>query len=306
MTSDQQALDYLMRFFASHYDDYFADMNGSARGYRPFYRDAEVIQGLRDIVHSIADGFLDLRSPERYPSPRAAIRSVAVFRDFLKKQKRMIRDASDHYIDREEPVPDPTNWLRQMNKDVAEAIRHALTLTSEAPAEASSRGASNPSLAIVKKVLARFDVVARQLRTRRNEKGTPRSTLKVSDEYDVQDLLHALLKVEFDDVRREEPTPSAGELSTRMDVLLVEAGIVVECKMTRRGLTAKALQKELILDVHGYATHPNCKTLVFFIFDRRHSITNPQALASAVEGTPSKFKIHVVICPKRSLTTPEA
>src|SRR5690242_18141955 len=104
-TGDEEGLEYLMRFFAARYDDYFAEMTESARGYQPFYRDTDVIQGLRDIVHNIADGFLDLRSPEKYPSPRAAIRYVGVFKAFLKRQRVMIRKASNHYIERGEPVP---------------------------------------------------------------------------------------------------------------------------------------------------------------------------------------------------------
>jgi hypothetical protein len=47
-------------------------------------------------------------------------------------------------------------------------------------------------------------LVARQLRKRHRD----RATLIIADEYDVQDLLHALLRLEFDDVRPEENTPS--------------------------------------------------------------------------------------------------
>ena len=46
----------------------------------------------------------------------------------------------------------------------------------------------------------RFHIVAKQL-TRRSE---GRSTIVISDEYDVQDLMHALLRLFFDDVRPEE------------------------------------------------------------------------------------------------------
>jgi hypothetical protein len=296
--SGQAALDYLMRFFASHYDDYFAEMNESARGYTPFYRDSQVIQGLRNIVHNIAEGFLDLRSPEKYPSPRAALEHVKSFDAYLNRQRAMIRKASKHYIDQEEPVPGPTDWLYRMNRDVSEAIRHALTLTDEPTVHASP--SANPALSIISRILARFNVVARQLRERRKDGEEARETLRVRDEYDVQDLLHGLFKIDFDDVRREEPTPSSGIGSARMDMLLVESGIVVECKMTRRGLTSKKLSDELILDVARYATHPNCKNLVFFIFDPKHVITNPKALAASVENSPSQFPVHVVICPNRS------
>jgi len=77
----------------------------------------------------------------------------------------------------------------------------------------------------------RFTRVARQLLHRREN----RSTLESKDEYDVQDLLHALLQIYFDDIRPEEWTPSYGGGSSRMDFLKDHA-IVVEVKMTRTGL----------------------------------------------------------------------
>jgi glucan phosphorylase len=64
--------------------------------------------------------------------------------------------------------------------------------------------------------LKRFHLVARQLRERHNE----RSTLQIEDEYDVQDLLHALLKINFEDVRAEEVCPSYAGGSSRVDFLL--------------------------------------------------------------------------------------
>lgn len=44
--------------------------------------------------------------------------------------------------------------------------------------------------------------------------------LFLEDEYDVQDLPHALLLLYFDDVRAEEWTPSYAGKSARMDFLL--------------------------------------------------------------------------------------
>jgi hypothetical protein len=68
----------------------------------------------------------------------------------------------------------------------------------------------------------RFHVVARQLQARHG--GRP--TLKISDEYDVQDLLHALLLVEFEDVRPEEYVPTYAGGSSRMDFLLKKERVV--------------------------------------------------------------------------------
>jgi len=50
----------------------------------------------------------------------------------------------------------------------------------------------------------RFHTIVRQLHHRH----ASRDTLTISDEYDVQDLFHALLRLFFGDIRDEEWTPS--------------------------------------------------------------------------------------------------
>jgi hypothetical protein len=62
-----------------------------------------------------------------------------------------------------------------------------------------------PAFLRLERVLGRFHQVAKQLQKRR----TGRDTLWITDEYDVQDLLHALLKIDFNDIRAEEWTPPA-------------------------------------------------------------------------------------------------
>jgi len=80
----------------------------------------------------------------------------------------------------------------------------------------------------LKRVFSRFHRVARQLRSRYNN----RETIEVNDEYDVQDLLHALLRLYFDDVRAEEWTPSYAGKSARMDFLLKNEKVVIEVPNT--------------------------------------------------------------------------
>ncbi len=58
-----------------------------------------------------------------------------------------------------------------------------------------------------------FHLVANQLKTRHSN----RESLVISDEYDVQDLLHALLHIYFDDIRPEEWTPNYAGGSSRVD-----------------------------------------------------------------------------------------
>ena len=102
----------------------------------------------------------------------------------------------------------------------------------------------------------------------------------IEDEYDVQDLLHALLRLYFDDVRPEEWTPSYAGKSARMDFLLKEEKIVIEVKKTRKGLGDKELGDQLIIDVERYKIHPDCKKLICFIYDPEGRIGNPGGLVS--------------------------
>jgi DNA-binding sugar fermentation-stimulating protein len=57
-----------------------------------------------------------------------------------------------------------------------------------------------------------------------------RNTIEIEDEYDVQDLFHALLKLYFDDIRPEEYTPSYGGSASRVDFLLKDEQIIIEIK----------------------------------------------------------------------------
>ena len=63
-----------------------------------------------------------------------------------------------------------------------------------------------PDLNKIELLCNRFDLVARQIQIRYG-KGK-RTTIEINDEYDVQDLFHALLTLYFDDIRDEEWTPS--------------------------------------------------------------------------------------------------
>ncbi len=127
------------------------------------------------------------------------------------------------------------------------------------------------TLAALRLLAQRFHQIARQLRNRHDQ----RTTIEVEDEYDVQDLLHALLRFTFDDIRPEERTPSYAGKSTTMDFLLKTEQLVIETKKTRKGLGAKELGDQLIIDIQSYQAHPDCKTLFCFVYDPEGRIANP-------------------------------
>lgn len=139
-----------------------------------------------------------------------------------------------------------------------------------------------------------FHRVAVQLQARHDN----RDTIEVNDEYDVQDLIGALLRLRFDDVREEECAPSCAGTASRIDFLLKEEKIAIEIKMTRKGLADKELGNQLIEDIKKYKVHPSCNRLMCFVYDKDERIRNPQGLISDLTES-GDFSVDVFISPKR-------
>ena len=140
-------------------------------------------------------------------------------------------------------------------------------------------------------MLRRFPGVARQLEHRHSK----RPTLMIKDEYDVQDLLHALLKSRYDDVRPEEYTPSYAGGASRIDFLLKKERILVEAKIATAKLKDKQIGEQLIIDIKRYQAHPDCESLVCFVYDPTHQIRNPAGLETDLSGKHGKLHVEVVI-----------
>ncbi len=143
------------------------------------------------------------------------------------------------------------------------------------------------------KLCSRFHLVVRQLHDRHDN----RETICIEDEYDVQDLLHGLLRIFFDDIRPEEWTPSYAGKSSRMDFLLKDYKTVVETKMTRKGLGAKEIGTQLIDDIARYRKHPECNTLFCFVYDPGGFVANPAGLENDLSMEQNGIKIKVIIRP---------
>jgi hypothetical protein len=149
-------------------------------------------------------------------------------------------------------------------------------------------------LNLLERICLRFHAAARQLQDRHSD----RPTLTIDDEYDVQDLLHALLRIHFDDIRAEEWTPSYAGSASRVDFLLKAEGIVVEVKKTRPSMKSAELGAQLLVDIARYAKHPDCRTLVCFIYDPEGRIGNPVGIERDLEGQGGALKVRVIIAPR--------
>jgi hypothetical protein len=161
------------------------------------------------------------------------------------------------------------------------------------PASQSLQAGSDP-VELVKTLCCRFHSVARQLRLR----GEYRATLSVEDEFDVQDLLHALLRIQFDNIDTDEWTPSYSSGAPRTTLLLNDSRLAVIVKKTRPGLNAKDLSDQLQIDAERYRSHGRCTTLLCFMYDPEGRIGNPRSLEASLTSVSKSFVIDVLVAPK--------
>lgn len=195
-----------------------------------------------------------------------------------------------------------SNFLSSSSYASVEEIRTAvgavITRIERSPGLFTAAVAAGPEegklLDALDRIVRRFHAVAVQLRNRHEG----RSTLDTNDEYDVQDLMHALLWLDFEDVRREEWVPSYAGSASRTDFLLPQIDTIVEVKKTRAGLNAKTIGEQLIVDIAKYKKHPQCRRLVCFVYDPEGRIANPAGIENDLNQGDHGIDVKVSILPR--------
>jgi len=141
-----------------------------------------------------------------------------------------------------------------------------------------------------------FHSVVKQLEKRQRQ----RKPFSVKDEYDVQYLLHALLKMYFEDVRDEEYCPSYAGTSARIDFFLRGEQIAIEAKMASQHHRKKKIAEELILDKEYYRKKERCKSLYCLVYDPHEIITNPRGFESDLSERRDNFEVKVLVVPRKA------
>ncbi|MEF9882702.1 hypothetical protein [Streptomyces sp. P9-A4] len=143
--------------------------------------------------------------------------------------------------------------------------------------------------------LKSIPVTARKLATRSNA----RPAFAVENEYDVQDVAEAALSAVFPAVSREEWTPKSAGSAKRIDLVVKEAGIVVECKYVRDARHAKKVADELRIDFESYHSHAECRRLFAYIHDPHNYIVDPEEFMRDLGGLrkkgDSEFTVTVIV-----------
>jgi hypothetical protein len=145
----------------------------------------------------------------------------------------------------------------------------------------------------IERLARNLHVVVRRLSQRQHN----RPPFEVRDEYDVQDLFHALLTPFFEDVRPEEVAPSLAGGHARIDFLIKTEQIVLEIKKTRPTLKTRELRDQLIVDKEIYRAHPDCRTFVAFVYDPDGYIDNPRGFERDLSDSTGDLRVRVIVAP---------
>lgn len=131
----------------------------------------------------------------------------------------------------------------------------------------------DPEIELVVRLCKRLPAAARILANRRSGK-TPFS---MSDEYDVQDLMHSILRAYVKHSVTEEPMGKiAGVRHGRADIAIEDLQTIIEAKFVRGPDDQRRLVEEYSNDLLLYTKWPSLKHLIFLIYNSQ-DLRDPEA-----------------------------
>ena len=114
------------------------------------------------------------------------------------------------------------------------------------------------------KICRRLRHSAQSLSARKRKK----PNFVIADEYDVQDLLYAVLRAYLKQVISEEPFGKvANAASGRADLAIEKLGVLIEVKLARNAKDQRRILDDFGKDLNLYAKWPHQKHLICFIYN---------------------------------------
>jgi hypothetical protein len=173
------------------------------------------------------------------------------------------------------------------------AFQEGVDFTHELLASTLAAKAPSADVVTLLQVCARLQQAAKPLEHRRQGK-TP---FAISDEYDVQDLLHSLVRAYFKFVVSEEPIKKlANAKATRADFVVEALGTIVEVKYVHGPNDQGRIVKELGEDLLFYEQWEHLKVFIYLVYNAS-DLRDPEAL-DTLSGTRSsggmQYEVYVV------------
>jgi len=138
-----------------------------------------------------------------------------------------------------------------------------------------SVSAPAPSVALILQVCERLPQAARFLASRREGK----HSYKITDEYDVQDLLHATIRAYFKYSVDEEPLGKVGGArSARADIAIPDLSTLIEVKYVRGPRDQQRIVEEFAQDLLLYTAWAPLQTFIYMVYNSA-DLRDPEAVA---------------------------
>lgn len=141
-------------------------------------------------------------------------------------------------------------------------------------------------------IFQNFHRFAQQLKDRQNHA----KPILIENEYALQDFIHAILRLHFQNVKNEFPLPDYCGKTSRIDFYLKEERIGIEVKYVSENLKADNLRKQLIEDKAQYINSRCFDEIVFFIYDPQTLLNKPEVFYD-IEGRTNEYNIRVIVSP---------
>jgi REase_DpnII-MboI len=146
--------------------------------------------------------------------------------------------------------------------------------------DTDSISAPAPSVALLPQLCKRLPQAARFLGSRREGK----RPYKIADEYDVQDLLHAVIRAYFKYSVDEEPLGKVGGgRSARADLALPDVNTLIEVKFVREPKDQQRIVEEFAQYLLLYTAWAPLQTFLYLIYNSA-DLRDPETMK-----TPSKM-----------------
>lgn len=155
--------------------------------------------------------------------------------------------------------------------------------------------APEPNVELIARICQRLPQTARIIgaRSRKGKQG-----FEITDEYDVQDLLHGVIRAYVKYSVQEDPLPKqAAAKSGRADLSIEELGVLIEIKYARGPDDQRRIFEEYSQDLVLYAKWPHLKTLIFMIYNSG-DLRDPEAfekMSGPKEFDGKRFNVRIVL-----------
>lgn len=157
--------------------------------------------------------------------------------------------------------------------------------------EIQAQGITGPTVDFLLTMLRKIPHASWPLTVSRRD---AKELVTINDEYDAQDFIHMALRMLYEDVRPEEPTPSYAGSSSRTDFFIKQEKVVVEAKVVHKKQDATKIAKQLNDDILRYlAIKPNLTDLICVVYDLDGSMGNRKGFEKSFVDV-NGLKVHVI------------